>query len=80
MEIKLEHGKDRWNMGAIVRIAKMPAKCSECLFANEEVTYCRLRDSRIICGKQRESRMALCPLVNEGDYLTKTLRLLKLRK
>ena len=67
-------------MGAIVRIDRMPAKCGECLFANDEKTYCRLRGSRIIQGKRRTSRMALCPLVNEGAYLTKMIRLLRLQK
>lgn len=53
-------------MGAIVRIDKMPGKCSECPFANEERTFCRLRNSRLIAGKSRNVRMPLCPLINEG--------------
>lgn len=64
-------------MGAIVRIDKMPGKCSECPFANEERTFCRLRNSRLIAGKSRSVRMPLCPLVNEGGYLSKQLRRLK---
>lgn len=64
-------------MGAIVRIGKMPGKCSECPFANEEKTFCRLRNSKLIAGKRRPVRMPLCPLVNEGEYLTEQLPILK---
>lgn len=64
-------------MGAIVRIGKMPGKCSECPFANEEKTFCRLRNSKLIAGKRRPVRMPLCPLVNEGKYLTEQLPTLK---
>lgn len=67
-------------MGAIVRINKMPGKCSECLFANKEVTFCRLRNTGLIAGKKRPNRMPLCPLVNEGTYLTKQLRQIKFKK
>lgn len=64
-------------MGAIVRIDKMPVKCSECPFSNKEITICRLRNSKLIEGKRRNTRMPLCPLINEGTYLTKQFLLLK---
>lgn len=67
-------------MGAIVRIDKMPEKCNECQFANKEKTFCRLRNTGLIAGKQRPVRMPLCPLVNEGTYLTKQLRKIKFIK
>lgn len=64
-------------MGAIVKLNKMPEKCSDCIFANDEITFCRLRNRPIIAGKRRNIRMPLCPLINEGEYLTKQLRLLE---
>lgn len=64
-------------MGAIIRIDKMPGKCSECPFTNKERTFCRLRNSRLIAGKNRNSRMPLCPLINEGEYLSEQFRRLK---
>lgn len=60
-------------MGAIVRINKMPRRCSECPFANAEVTICILRNTRLIDGKQRPNRMPLCPLINEDTYITNQL-------
>ena len=57
-------------MGAILRLRKMPERCNECPFADKEVEYCRVRDSEIIAGKERNIRMPLCPLENEGKYLS----------
>lgn len=61
-------------MGAILRIKKMPAKCSKCPFADENIKFCRVRNSKIILGKKRSRRMPLCPLINEGEYLTNMLK------
>lgn len=64
-------------MGAIVCLRKMPSKCSECIFADKEVEYCRLRNSSINAGKIRNVRMPLCLLENEGEYLTRKKEQLK---
>lgn len=58
-------------MGGIIRLYKMPESCSKCDFSNEDVTFCRLRNSGIIAGKTRDCRMPLCPIKNEGEYLTR---------
>lgn len=63
-------------MGAIIRMFKMPGKCSECPFADAEIRFCRLRNSTIIAGKTRDIRMPLCPLINEGEYLTKAIKMI----
>lgn len=60
-------------MGAIIKLDKMPAKCDECPFSNNDTTFCRLRNAKIKAGKTRNSRMPLCPLINEGTYLTKII-------
>lgn len=67
-----ETGKNK--MGAIIRLYSMPSKCSECPFADCDVTHCRLRNAKIIAGKKRLSRMPLCPLRDEGEYLASFLR------
>lgn len=64
-------------MGAIMCLRKMPSKCSECIFADKEVEYCRLRNSSINAGKIRNVRMPLCLLENEGEYLTRKKEQLK---
>ena len=64
-------------MGAIICLRKMPSKCSECIFADKEVEYCRLRNSSINAGKIRNVRMPLCLLENEGEYLTRKKEQLK---
>lgn len=66
-----ERGK---KMGAIIRMFKMPEKCSECPFADDEIRFCRLRNSPIIAGKTRDIRMPLCPLINEGEYMSNMLK------
>lgn len=54
---------------------KMPEKCGECPFADAEIKFCILRGkSPIIAGKTRDIRMPLCPLINEGAYLTNMLK------
>lgn len=67
-------------MGGIVRLDRMPRKCNECPFVNKERTFCRLRNSSLIAGKKRNIRMPLCPIMSEGEYLTKQLLLLKHKK
>lgn len=64
-------------MGAIVKLDKMPERCNKCLFANEDITFCRLRNSKLIRGRYRKTRMPLCPLVNEGAYITNQIRAIK---
>lgn len=64
----------RYSMGAILRLKKMPAKCSECPFAYDDIQRCKLRSSSLIAGKTRQSRMPLCPLQNEGKYVTSLLK------
>lgn len=64
-------------MGAILKLLKMPTSCKECMFAEKDITYCRLRKSNIIAGQQRRTRMPLCPLQNEGAYLTKIIKTIK---
>lgn len=64
-------------MGAIVKLYKMPKTCRDCPFANKEVDFCRLRNSGIIAGKHRSIRMPLCPLQNEGEYLTGVAKFLR---
>lgn len=61
-------------MGAILRLDKMPAKCSECPFAYDDMQHCRLRSSSLIAGKTRQNRMPLCPLQNEGKYISSLLQ------
>lgn len=61
-------------MGAILRLNKMPAKCNECPFAYDDVQRCRLRSSALIAGKTRRNRMPLCPLQNEGKYISSLLQ------
>lgn len=61
-------------MGAILKLSKMPANCRECIFAEDNVTYCRLRKSRIIASQERRTRMPLCPLRNEGQYLNQLIK------
>lgn len=61
-------------MGAILRLDKMPAKCSECPFAYDDVKRCQLRTASLIAGKTRPNRMPLCPLQNEGEYLSTLLK------
>lgn len=67
-------------MGAIVRLDKMPENCRECPFASEDKRLCRIRKVHITAWERRKNRMPLCPLVNEGTYLTRTISLLKCRK
>lgn len=64
-------------MGAIIRLRKMPDRCSDCPFANDEVSFCRLRNSSIIAGKKRNCRMPTCPLMNEGEYLSRQAKAIK---
>ena len=62
------------NMGCIVKLDKMPEHCRVCPFSKNQFNvqgYCRLRDSRIIAYKNRTTRLPLCPLINEGEYLSK---------
>ena len=66
-------------MGAIIRLHSMPSKCSECPFAADDVTRCRIRNTNIIAGKQRKNRMPLCPLRNEGEYLSSLSKNFKLK-
>ena len=66
-------------MGAIIKLKTMPSKCSECPFSDKEARYCRLRDSMIIAGARRSVRMPLCPLRNEGAYLSDVLKKIKIR-
>lgn len=54
--------------GAILKLYVMPRKCNECLFADKEVKHCAVKGT-IIDGKHRTSRMPLCPLVHEKEYL-----------
>lgn len=61
-------------MGAILRLRKMPKSCNKCPFADKEVKYCRARKSTIIAGKERSTRMPLCPLENEGKYLSNIIK------
>lgn len=61
-------------MGAILRLNKMPAKCSECPFAYDNVQRCKLKSGLLIAGKTRTNRMPLCPLRNEGEYLSWLLK------
>lgn len=61
-------------MGAILRLRKMPESCNKCPLADKEVKYCRARKSTIIAGKERSTRMPLCPLENEGKYLSNFVR------
>lgn len=61
-------------MGAILKLSKMPESCRECIFAEDDVTYCRLRKSQIIAGRERRTRMPLCPLQNEGQYLNQLIK------
>lgn len=58
----------------------MPEKCNECPFADNGTKFCILRKARIINGKRRTKRMPLCPLINEGEYLTRTIKCIKLKK
>ena len=58
-------------MGAIMCLRKMPAKCSECIFASKDATFCDLRGSELIAGKKRTNRMPLCILENEGEFFTR---------
>ena len=69
-------------MGAILRLRKMPESCNECPFADKEVKYCRARNSTIIAGKKRSTRMPLCPLENEGKYLSNIIKekIIRVRK
>lgn len=61
-------------MGAIIRLYKMPAKCSDCPFAYDDVQRCKIRSASLIDGKTRPNRMPLCPLRNEGEYLSWLLK------
>lgn len=61
-------------MGAILRLDRMPAKCSECLFAYDNVRRCKLRSASLIAGQTRQNRMPLCPLQNEGEYISTLLK------
>lgn len=61
-------------MGAILRLDKMPTKCSVCPFAYDDVQRCKLRSSSLISGKTRPNRMPLCPLQNEGKYISALLK------
>lgn len=61
-------------MGAIIRLNKMPENCSSCPFSYDEVRCCKLREARIIAGKTRKRRMPLCPLQNEGEYISKIIK------
>ncbi len=61
-------------MGAILRLRKMPGCCNKCPFVDKEVKYCRARKSTIIAGKERSTRMPLCPLENEGKYLSNIIK------
>lgn len=61
-------------MGAILRLNKMPAKCSECPFAYDDVLRCKLKSGLLIAGKTRHNRMPLCPLQNEGEYISRLLK------
>ena len=60
-------------MGAILVLKKMPGKCSKCPLANKEVTVCRVRETGITAGLRRETRMPMCPLMNEGEYLSRII-------
>lgn len=60
-------------MGAIIRLDKVPSNCRVCIFANDDISYCKLRNSKIIAGDIRSNRMPLCPIINEGKYLSKIL-------
>lgn len=64
-------------MGAIINLWKMPQKCSECPLADEEVKHCAVKPGGIIAGEKRDCRMPLCPMMSEGEYLSKQKGALK---
>lgn len=65
-------------MGAIIWLRKMPETCRDCPLADKENELCRIRgNSRIIAMKQRSNRMPMCPLENEGKYLTRIAKYLR---
>lgn len=71
----LPSGLKEKTMGAIIQLRKMPEKCRDCPFAEDDVTFCRLRNTRLTFGSHRTDRMPLCPLENEGQYLSRVLRI-----